>query len=64
MEVNYNRIYDEKIISPRDENKKELRYENYRCLCGSELFNVFSSGDYETSARCKSCGIEDIIHQG
>lgn len=37
---------------------------NYKCLCGSEEFNVFHSDEYETSARCIQCNRKQVVHSG
>lgn len=32
--------------------------------CGGLKFEVLSTGDYETSARCCDCGMYYIVHSG
>jgi hypothetical protein len=32
--------------------------------CGSTLFEVLDTGDYETSAQCAKCGTYYIVHSG
>lgn len=37
----------------------------YRCSrCGTDRLQVFSSDDFETSARCPDCKIEAVVHDG
>jgi len=34
------------------------------CGCGNKHFTVRYSDNYETSAKCTSCGKEDVVHSG
>ena len=34
------------------------------CRCGSPVFNVYSTGSYETSARCIVCRTWYVVHSG
>ena len=37
---------------------------NYVCVCGSEAFNVFNNGPWDTSIRCTKCGAASTAHSG
>ena len=40
-------------------------YDRLKCrFCSSILFQVMSTGRYETSARCEGCGAWYIVHTG
>ena len=37
----------------------------WRCSkCGTDRLQVFSSNDYQTSARCPDCGTQAVIQDG
>ena len=36
----------------------------YVCQCGFIAFNVFASGDYETTAQCIQCKRKSVVHSG
>ena len=43
---------------------KIIEFEKLKCKCGSISFEIFRTGDYETSARCQSCKFWYIVHSG
>jgi len=41
-----------------------IPFTRLKCMCGGTTFQVFHTGDYETSARCEGCGGWMVVHGG